>query len=75
MAYVPFMQPPGVLEMQYELHTTGDPIMLLREAARAVHDTDPNLPLQKPTTQQAQFAETVSQERLIANLSVFFFPG
>src|SRR5207249_471784 len=26
MAYVPFMQPPGVLEMQYELHTTGDPI-------------------------------------------------
>jgi len=72
MAYVPFMQPPGVLEMQYELHTTGDPIMLLREAARAVHDTDPNLPLQKPTTQQAQFAETVSQERLIANLSVFF---
>ena len=72
MAYVPFMQPPGVLEMHYELHTTGDPIMLLREAARAVHDTDPNLPLQKPTTQQAQFAETVSQERLIANLSVFF---
>jgi len=72
MAYVPFMQPQGVLEMQYELHTTGDPKMLLREAAKVVHDTDPNLPLQKPTTQQAQFAETVSQERLVANLSVFF---
>lgn len=72
MAYVPYMQPQGVLEMQYELHTQGDPMMLLREAARVVHDTDPNLPLQKPTTQQAQFAETVSQERLVANLSVFF---
>ena len=72
MAYVPFMQPQGVLEMQYELHTSGDPRMLLPEAARVVHDADPNLPLQKPTTQQAQFEETVSQERLVANLSVFF---
>jgi len=58
--------------MQYELHTRGDPRMLLKEAAKVVHDTDPNLPLQKPTTQQAQFEETVSQERLVANLSVFF---
>ncbi len=72
MAYVPFMQPQGLLEMQYELHTSGDPRMLLPEAGRLVHDTDPNLPLQKPTTQQAQFAETVSRERLVANLSVFF---
>ncbi len=72
MAYLPYMQPQGVLEMQYELHTMGDPRMLLREAARVVHEIDPNLPLQKPTTQQAQFEETVSQERLIANLSVFF---
>ena len=46
--------------------------MLLQEATRIVHQADPNLPLDKPTTQQAQFAETVSQERLIANLSIFF---
>ncbi len=72
MAYFPFTQTRGVLDMQYELHTRGDPRMLITEAAKAVHDTDPNLPLQKPTTQQAQFAETVSQERLVANLSVFF---
>jgi len=72
MAYVPFAQPQGVLEMQYELHTMGDPMMLLRKAAALVHEVDPNLPLQKPITQQAQFAETVSQERLVANLSVFF---
>jgi predicted permease len=72
MAYFPFTQTRGILDMQYELHTRGDPKMLLPEAAKVVHEIDPNLPLQKPMTQQAQFAETVSQERLIANLSVFF---
>ena len=72
MAYVPFAQPQGVLEMQYELHTTGDPKMLISEAAKVVHDTDPDLPLEKPMTQQDQFDESISRERLIANLSVFF---
>ena len=72
MAYFPFAQPRGVLEMQYELHTTGDPKMLIREAAKVVHDTDPNLPLEKPMTQQDQFAESISRERLVANLAVFF---
>ena len=72
MAYVPFAQPQGVLRMQYELHTTGDPKMLINEAAKVVHDVDPNLPLEKPMTQADQFAETISRERLVANLSVFF---
>lgn len=72
MAYFPFTQTRGVLDMQYELHTRGDPRMLIPEAAKVAHEIDPNLPLQKPITQQAQFAETVSQERLVANLSVFF---
>ena len=72
MAYVPFSQAPGVLSMQYELHTSGNPMALLPEAAKIVHDVDPNLPLHKPITQQDQFAESVSQERLVANLSVFF---
>src|SRR5207302_10195257 len=58
--------------MQYELHTTGDPKMLISEAAKVVHDIDPNLPLEKPMTQQDQFEETILRERLIANLSVFF---
>ena len=72
MAYVPFAQPQGVLGMQYELHTTGDPKMLVSEAAKLVHDTDPDLPLEKPITQQDQFDESISRERLVANLSVFF---
>jgi len=72
MTYVPFTQTRGVLDMQYELHTRGDPRMLIQEAAKMVHEIDPNLPLQKPITQLAQFAETISQERLVANISVFF---
>ena len=72
MAYIPFAQPQGVLGMQYELHTVGDPKMLIREAAKVVHDADPDLPLEKPMTQQDQFDESISRERLVANLSVFF---
>jgi predicted permease len=72
MAYFPFTQTRGVLDMQYELHTRGDPRMLIAEASKVVQEIDPNVLLQKPNTQQAQFAETVSQERLVANLSVFF---
>jgi predicted permease len=72
MAYFPFTQTRGVLDMQYELHTRGDPRMLIAEAAKVVQEIDPNLLLQKPITQLAQFAETVSQEKLVANLSVFF---
>jgi len=72
MAYFPFTQTRGVLDMQYELHTRGDPRMLIAEASKLVQEIDPNVLLQKPITQQAQFAETVSQERLVANLSVFF---
>ena len=37
MTYVPFAQRQGVLKMQYELHTTGDPRRRHREAARVVH--------------------------------------
>jgi ABC-type antimicrobial peptide transport system permease subunit len=37
-----------------------------------LREVDSNLLLQKPMTQQDQFAETVSQERLVANLSVCF---
>lgn len=72
MAYVPFAQTTGVLGMQYELHTTGNPRALILEATKLVHEIDPDLPMQKPMTQQDQFAESISQERLIANVSVFF---
>jgi predicted permease len=72
IAYFPFTQVPGVSNMTYELHTSGNPKMLLPEVTRVVHEIDPNLPLERPTMQRAQFDQSLSQERLIANLSVFF---
>jgi predicted permease len=72
IAYLPFTQVPGILGMQYELHTPGDARAILAEAARVVRGIDPNLPLEKPITQREQFDETISQERLIAILSAFF---
>ncbi len=40
---------------------------------RAVlRDLDPNVPMQKPITQRAQFEESFSQARLFARLAMFF---
>ncbi|MGA8028415.1 MAG: ABC transporter permease [Bryobacteraceae bacterium] len=72
VAYLPFTQVSGVSEMQYEIHTFGDPNAILPEATKAVHRIDANLPLEGPITQREQFERTISQERLIARLSVFF---
>ena len=72
IAYLPFTQVSGLLGMQYELHTSGDVRSILPEAAQVVRGIDPNLPMEKPTTQREQFDETISQERLIAILSGFF---
>ncbi len=72
MAYFPYTQVPAVREMQYEVRSFADPTSLVPEIARVVRAFDPDVPMQKPITQQAQFDESVSQERLTANLSTFF---
>jgi predicted permease len=72
-AYFPYSQM-GDAEatMQVELRTSGDPLSLLPSAERAVHAIDPNLPLEKPMTQAAVFAESYADQRLFARLSLFF---
>ena len=42
------------------------------DVRRVLRELDPNLPLERPTTQRAQFEESISTERLVANLSLFF---
>jgi ABC-type antimicrobial peptide transport system permease subunit len=37
-----------------------------------LQEIDPNLPMQKPMTQRAQFDESFSQPRLFARLAMFF---
>jgi predicted permease len=72
VAYAPFTQTSGNLQMEYALRTHGDPMALLPEVRGVMRDVDPNLPLERPETQRAQFEESISTERLVANLSIFF---
>lgn len=70
--YFPFAQQTPVPNMQVELRTSGEPEALLPSVRAVLHDLDPNLPIEKPMTQRAQFDESYSQPRLFARLSVFF---
>jgi predicted permease len=72
MAYILFWQRRSVSDMQVELHTRGDPQALIPSVRAVLRDLDPNLPMQKPMTQRAQFDESFSQARLFARLAMFF---
>ena len=72
IAYAPFTQTPGNTQMEFAVRSHGDPNALLPDVRRVVRNIDPNLPLEKPMTQRAQFEESISTERLLANLSLFF---
>jgi predicted permease len=70
--YFPYSQRPFVSDMQVELRTLGDPEALIPSIRAVLREIDPNLPMQKPMTQRAQFDESFSQARLFARLSLFF---
>jgi predicted permease len=72
VAYAPFTQTSGNSQMEFAVRTHGDPMNLLPEVRRMIRDIDPNLPLKRPETQRAQFEESISTERLLASLSIFF---
>ncbi|HYL64094.1 MAG TPA: ABC transporter permease [Candidatus Methylomirabilis sp.] len=72
MLYFPYAQRKSISDMQVELRTSGSPEALIPSVRAVLHDLDPNLPVQKPMTQRAQFDESFSQARLFARLSIFF---
>jgi predicted permease len=72
MAYFPYSQRSAISDMQVELHAGGHPEALIPSVRAVLHDLDPNLPMQKPMTQRAQFDESFSQARLFARLAMFF---
>ena len=74
MQWTPYTQVGGggVGQMNVEMRVEGDPLSALPNAARVIHDLDPNLPLVKPMTQQAQFEESISNKRMFSRLAVFF---
>jgi predicted lysophospholipase L1 biosynthesis ABC-type transport system permease subunit len=71
-AYFPYAQMTNLSSTNVELRTPGDTAAALGQARRAVIDIDPDLTLLRPMTQQAQFDQSISNERLLARLAMFF---
>ena len=72
MAYFPSMQMNDVGALHIELHVAGDPASFWKEIRSAVASFAPDIALLQPMTQRAQFDDGISQERLVARLSIFF---
>jgi predicted permease len=72
MAWYMYAQIPITGKMHVELRVRGEPLAILPAAHQAVQQMDPNLPLIKPMTQQAQYETTISQQLLFARLAGFF---
>ena len=73
MAYYPvFQRVRAGATLQVEVRSAGDPLGLLPMIAKSVHDIAPNVPLEKPMTQRAQFEESYSEPTMFARLGGFF---
>lgn len=72
MAYYPAMQGKSLGNMQVEVRTRGDASAVLPDLRRTVSEMYPNVPLEQPMTQQAQFEKSYEQQRLFAALGGFF---
>jgi predicted permease len=75
--WFPYMQSTGGvgeehIEMRVATQPGGDPLTILPAVRKAVAEMDPNLPLQQPMTQRAQFEVSISQQQLFARLAGFF---
>jgi predicted permease len=73
MAYYPALQKLEVGEtFQIEVRSDGRPLALLPTIAKVVHEFEPNVPLEEPVTQQAEFEMSYSQPAMFARLAGFF---
>lgn len=72
MAYYAAMQWPNIGTMHIEVRSSGDAVAPLPELRRAVAELYPNVPLEKPMTQKAQFDKSYEQQRMFAAMGGFF---
>ncbi|MGB9196953.1 MAG: ABC transporter permease [Terriglobales bacterium] len=73
MAYYPtFQNLHAGNTVHVEVRVNGEPLNLLPTLRQVVHDIDPNVPLEKPLTQRAQFEESYLQPKMFARLGGFF---
>ena len=70
--YYPLSQAGMMGQITVEIRASGDPMTLLGATRKAVQEFDPNLPVQKPMTQAAQFSETYVTPTLFARLALAF---
>jgi predicted permease len=70
--YYPLAQRGMTGQITVEVRAWGEPIALLPEIERAARELDPNMPLQKPMSQAAQFEESYLTPRLFSRLAVGF---
>jgi len=72
MAYYAQMQNETLGTMHIEVRTRGDAMALLPEMRKTVAALYPNVTLEKPMTQQAQFDESYAQQRMFGAMAGFF---
>ncbi len=72
MAYFLYSHVPAMSELHIEVRASGDPARLAPDIRRIMTDLGPDLPLIRPMTQQAQFAQSYRNERLFSRLAAAF---
>jgi predicted permease len=73
MVYYPALQDlKGGETFHIEVRSDAHPLALLPTIAKAVHEIDPNAPLEEPVTQQTEFEMSYSQPAMFARLAGFF---
>jgi predicted permease len=72
MAYFACLQFPELGPMSIEVRTRGDAMGVLPEVRKAVAALYPNVPIEKPMTQQQQFEESYAKQRMFAAMGGVF---
>ncbi|UWZ86425.1 ABC transporter permease [Occallatibacter riparius] len=72
MAFYAQMQASSLAAMHIEVRTRGSALAVLPELRKTVAGLYPDVPLEQPMTQQAQFEESYARQRMLASMACFF---
>lgn len=72
MAWFSYQQDPAIQSMDVEVRTAGNPMALLPEIRRVMHEVAPDAPIQNPMVLEAQFEKSYQMPALLARLGAFF---
>ncbi len=72
MLWYDYTQSGLAVGMHVEMRVQGDPLAILPAAHKVVAEMGPNVPLEEPMAQRAQFEKTISNQLMFARLAEFF---